>query len=60
MDIYEKCPECNGKKEMVYSCCTGEAVDNDIMMCPKCHEHLGFEDCQTCEGTGKILNTYHE
>jgi hypothetical protein len=48
------CPECNGKKERVYSCCTGEHVDDDAMMCPECHEHLGEEPCFTCNGEGVI------
>lgn len=48
------CPECNGYKIRVYSCCTGEHVDNDIMMCPVCHEHLGEEPCYTCDGTGVV------
>ena len=46
------CPECEGKKELVYSCCTGEPVDNDLMICPTCKEHLGEEPCFTCGGTG--------
>lgn len=53
-DGYELCPECFGKKEAVYSCCSGEVVDEDYMMCPECHEHLGYEECQTCEGIGYI------
>jgi hypothetical protein len=48
------CPECDGKKELVYSCCTGEAVDNDYMLCPICKEHLGEEPCYTCGGVGFI------
>lgn len=48
------CPECDGKKELVYSCCTGEPVDNDLMMCPQCMEHLGEEPCNTCSGAGWI------
>jgi DnaJ-class molecular chaperone len=48
------CPECNGKKDMVYSCCTGEPVDNDYMLCPVCREHLGEEPCNTCGGDGFI------
>lgn len=49
------CPECEGKKYLVYSCCTGEIVDNDFMMCPRCKEHLGEEDCTTCEGKGWVM-----
>lgn len=48
------CPECEGAKELVYSCCTGEPVYNESMMCPVCHEHLGEEPCFTCYGLGYI------
>lgn len=50
----QPCPTCNGSGEAVYSCCTGEPVDNDFMICPVCHEHLGEEQCQECKGTGRI------
>lgn len=49
------CPECDGRKEMVYSCCTGDPVFNDEMMCPQCMEHLGEEPCYTCEGAGWVV-----
>lgn len=52
------CPECEGLGQLVYSCCTGEKLGiawMDIMMCPVCKEHLGEEDCVTCEGKGWIL-----
>jgi len=49
-----ECETCNGKGEAVFSCCSGEVVDDDMMMCPTCHEHLGEEECQDCEGTGKV------
>jgi len=48
------CETCNGNGQAVFSCCTGEVVDDDIMMCPKCHEHLGEEDCPDCDGTGHV------
>lgn len=51
------CPECDGKKVMVYSCCTGDPVYSESMMCPVCHEHLGEEDCFTCEGKGWVKET---
>jgi DnaJ-class molecular chaperone len=54
MEEREICPECNGRKELVYSCCTGDPVFNDEMMCPDCHEHLGEEPCFTCEGKGYV------
>jgi DnaJ-class molecular chaperone len=48
------CPTCNGKGEAVFSCCTGEVIDSDIMMCPSCYEHLGEEECIDCNGSGEI------
>lgn len=48
-----KCQECNGTGEAVYSCCTGQVIIGDILMCPKCKEHLGYETCQLCNGTGE-------
>ena len=49
-----QCETCNGKGEAVFSCCTGEVVNDDIMMCPSCYEHLGEEECPDCEGTGAV------
>jgi DnaJ-class molecular chaperone len=49
-----QCETCNGSGEAVFSCCTGEVVHDDIMMCPVCHEHLGEEECPDCEGTGEV------
>lgn len=54
------CPECDGAKQRVYSCCTGEHVENDWMLCPECHEHLGEEDCITCDGKGFIMEDVEE
>ena len=48
------CPTCYGKGEVIYSCCTGEVVDDDLAICPKCHEHLGEETCEDCEGEGYV------
>ena len=48
------CPTCDGKGEAAFSCCTGEVVSDDILMCPDCLEHLGEEKCTDCNGTGKI------
>lgn len=49
-----ECPTCNGSGEAVFSCCTGEVVHDDIMVCPECREHLGEETCEDCGGTGEI------
>lgn len=49
-----ECNECRGIGEACYSCCTGEVITGDILMCPDCHEHLGYEQCQGCGGVGKI------
>lgn len=51
------CPECDGAKVRVYSCCTGEHIEDEMMLCPECHEHLGEEDCETCDGTGWVEET---
>lgn len=53
MNIIE-CPDCNGEKEVYYSCCTGEIERNDYHICPCCKEHLGLETCNTCDGKGTI------
>lgn len=52
----KECEECKGKGYGVWSCCTGELVANDIMLCPTCYEHLGEEDCWECKGTGYVKN----
>lgn len=51
----DTCETCNGRKQVFISCCTQEIVDDDIAMCPTCHEHLGEEDCPDCDGTGKAI-----
>jgi len=50
----EVCEDCNGTGQAVYSCCTGDIIYSDLMMCPHCKEHLGEEDCYTCNGTGEV------
>ena len=55
-----ECDFCNGKKVLYISCCTQEPVDEDIAMCPECHEHLGEEDCPECDGTGEVEMTSDE
>lgn len=48
------CPECHGAKELMYSCCSGDIIDEDFPMCPDCKEHLGLEPCHICEGKGTV------
>lgn len=54
-DKIKKCRLCNGRGVAVFSCCTGEPVDSDYMICPECDEHLGEEECPECGGTGLAL-----
>lgn len=51
---HKECETCNGHGEAVFSCCSGEVVRDDMMMCPTCHEHLGEEECPDCEGNGYV------
>jgi hypothetical protein len=48
------CETCDGSGEAVFSCCTGDVVHDDVMMCPVCYEHLGEETCIDCEGSGEV------
>lgn len=50
----EECNTCNGEGEAVFSCCGGDVVTGDLMMCPTCHEHLGPEECPDCGGEGFV------
>lgn len=50
----ETCETCNGKKEVAISCCSGDVINDDLLMCPECYEHLGLEDCPDCNGTGEV------
>ena len=58
LKMAKTCPECNGEKVMYYSCCSGEPVEDDIKICHECREHLGEEDCNTCNGSGQIIVDY--
>ncbi len=49
-----ECPICIGKGEALFSCCTGELLEMDTDICPKCHEHAGESTCQECKGTGEV------
>lgn len=54
IEVAKTCPECKGKGEVVYGCCSGEMELNDYMICPICHEHLGEDTCEECNGSGEI------
>lgn len=49
-----ECPDCRGSGECVISCCTGDVIDDDWQLCPKCYEHCGEDTCETCGGTGMV------
>lgn len=55
-----QCEDCNGTGECAYSCCTGQIISDDIMMCPYCHEHLGTEPCESCNGTGMVDEDFED
>lgn len=50
----QQCEVCNGKGEAMFSCCTGDRVDEDYGRCPTCKEGLGDEECVECDGTGLV------
>ena len=56
---YQECPDCHGKGECVRSCCSGDIIVGDILICPQCYEHLGEDICELCEGKG-IVSIYEE
>jgi DnaJ-class molecular chaperone len=51
---HKECVTCDGEGEAVFSCCSGEVVSDDMMICPECHEHLGEEECTDCDGKGYV------
>jgi len=53
----EECPNCEGQKTFVWSCCGDDITHNDIDLCPTCGEHCGDEeeDCEVCNGLGFII-----
>lgn len=55
-----ECDACGGKGVCVYSCCTGEIVRDDYCTCPECHEHLGEETCQSCNGEGVVDDLFDD
>lgn len=55
-----ECESCNGTGECVVSCCTGEIINDDFAMCPVCHEHLGEDTCETCDGKGYVDEDFDE
>ena len=53
------CPECDGEGKILMSCCGDNirgTINEDILICPTCHEHLGDdkEECTWCDGTGYV------
>ena len=48
------CEACDGKGYGYWSCCNQNPVDEDVPMCPVCHEHVGEEECTECEGKGEL------
>lgn len=52
--LVEECPICDGKGEAMFSCCTGDRVDEDYGRCPSCKEGLGESECEDCQGTGLV------
>tara|TARA_R110001606_G_scaffold376890_1_gene535714 strand:+ start:1026 stop:1307 length:282 start_codon:yes stop_codon:yes gene_type:complete len=55
---YAECPTCEGEGERMFSCCTGELIqDHEFGICPDCLECLGEEECSDCEGTGMMSDS---
>ena len=52
-----RCDTCSGTGEVMYSCCTGEIISDDMDLCPVCFDHMGEGDCEDCEGTGLVGDT---
>ena len=55
-----ECELCEGKGEVMLSCCTGDrlkGLDEDYGLCPVCKEHVGEDTCPECEGLGYIYET---
>ena len=55
MSLYTKCPDCQGTGEAETSNCCDAKFDSDIRICSECLDHVGDNECYTCDGTGKIL-----
>lgn len=51
----EECKACEGKGLGYWSCCTGDPVDEDMPLCPKCKERLGEDTCEQCKGLGYVI-----
>lgn len=50
----EECQACDGKGEVMLSCCSQERVDEDYGRCPDCGEGLGEDTCDACNGKGYV------
>lgn len=53
--LYTKCTDCDGTGIALTSVCCDAKFDNDIRICEECFEHLGDNECTSCEGTGREL-----
>lgn len=53
-DDCEECPDCEGEGTILLSNCCGAEMDEDTLMCSKCHDHCDKSVCETCDGTGQI------
>ena len=50
----KECPTCRDTGECVTSCCTGDVITDDYVICSVCFEHCGEGECPDCEGSGKV------
>jgi len=51
-----ECGMCEGKGQVLMSCCGYNIHGHDSDLCPDCKEHCGdqTEDCFDCDGTGSF------
>ena len=55
MSLYKDCEDCLGSGIAITSNCCDAGYDLDIMICKECKEHLGDNECPSCNGQGIIL-----